>query len=552
MTQDAVMDRDLLKITKDDFEVVFSLVKIVPDGQGTAKNNLKYTEAQVDDRIAALNEKIEQYDAEIDRLTSHADVFDYAVAASSGILTGLIDIFFVGEIDWKKELGKSKKAPKNANKWVNKFIEKIAKLTKYNPREGTKGKKRLAGAIAHLEDKFNIPSDNIWKGPKGTSISSTVKHHLDDLAHHPTLIGLVANIFTTLFRVGIFVNKDGEWHFALVKTDLVELLKLWGPIILTAVLNWLVNILDRKYHERELKEMPVPLRKLLNLLAKAPAAVELLKVTTNWLGHLVSDMGGSKKTLGGGMGIPGIFLSLLKEISSLPGISSTELPALIDHWYRKDKIDMRKELAFSIVAFEKQSMPIIINEVLVRGFYFVRRLIHQAQLHGKNWKEYEWREVLPFNNRTIVRMLTVAHATFVAVDVADAAIRSALSGKAVNLPVFLAGMALRVNFVGIGRLTFALWSECKMSFQKTGYRNRKIAANSELIQLLAAKCHFKLADVWQEAYNAQEATIDLEMTAKRISEVIEQIGKDMLSDIATIGEAADTNPDLKTFLLANL
>ncbi len=544
------MEQDLLKFSNDDFEFSFSLTEIVPSIIDTC--NPRYSPEQIEARIDALNKKVEEFDKEIDRLTNHADMFDYAVAVSSGILTGLIDIFFVGEIDWEKELGKTAKASKNANKWVNKFIEKIAELEGYDFKKGADGQNRLRGAIAFLEKKHKLASDNIWKGEAGKSISSTCAHHLDDLAHHPTLIGLAANVFTTLFRVGIFVNKDGVWHFALAEADLSELMKLWGPIVLTAVTTWLVNILNRKYHEEELKEIPVPLRKLLTVLATAPAAIDILLVTKNWLGHLVSDMGGSKNTVGKGMGIPGVFLSLLKEISSLPGISSTELPAIIDQWYRNDKIDLRKELAFVSVALEKQSLPVIINEVMVRGFYFIRRLIQQAQLHGTDWKNYNWREVIPFNNRTIVRMLTIAHGTFVAMDVADAAIRTAMSGAAVNPAVFLTKMALRVNFVGLGRLTFACWSEIRMSYEKASYRRKRINANSELIQLLNAKCHYKIAEVWVEAYNAQECLIKLELEVEKTLKELKKIECDMASDMNDIVEAANQNDELKTVLLNNL
>ena len=213
------MEQDLIKLKKDDFEFSFSLIEMIPSS-GTQRRDItptdipvslpKYSQEQIDARIADLNKKVAEFDREIDRLTNHAGIFDYAVAVSSGILTGLIDIFFIGEIDWKKELGKSKKASKNANKWVNKFIEKIAELEGYDFKNGQNGKKRLEGAIAFLERKHNLVSDNIWKGEAGRSISSTCAHHLEDLAHHPTLIGLAANIFTTLFRVGIFVNKDGR------------------------------------------------------------------------------------------------------------------------------------------------------------------------------------------------------------------------------------------------------------------------------------------------------------------------------------------------------
>ena len=95
-------------------------------------------------------------------------------------------------------------------------------------------------------------------------------------------------------------------------------------------------------------------------------------------------MGGSKNTPGEGMGIPGLFLSLLKEISSIPGVNKTALPKLVNDWYKNDKFDMRKETACINVATQtfnniaKQMLPVLINEILVRGFYFVRRIKQMA------------------------------------------------------------------------------------------------------------------------------------------------------------------------------
>ena len=91
-----------------------------------------------------------------------------------------------------------------------------------------------------------------------------------------------------------------------------------------------------------------------------------------------------------------------------------------------------------------------------------------------------------------------------------------------------------------------------MSFEKASYRKKRINANSELIQLLDAKCHCKLAEVWVEASNAQESIIKLEMAAQKALEDIMQIKSEMDSDTNNIAAAANENDELKDFLLSNL
>jgi len=107
-------------------------------------------------------------------------------------------------------------------------------------------------------------------------------------------------------------------------------------------------------------------------------------------------------------------------------------------------------------AAKTQAMPVIINEVLVRGFYFVRRMITEYQTH-QNFKDVNWDVVVPFSNRTVERMMTIASGTFVAFDVADAAIRSG---------GFNASCILRINFVGIGRFAVAVGTDIAMGIKK--------------------------------------------------------------------------------------
>lgn len=483
-------NQNLLRQNFDDLQIEFDLINF---------NQANSVELQdIDQRLASLQEHVCVLDEEINQLTNHADGFDYAIAAASGILTGLIDSFFVGEINWATEKGE-------IHKKFNQFIEQKAK------REGYNGDGGLKGAIAFLEKKYPIASDNIWSGQH---FSSTKSHHLDDVAHHPTLLGLTANFITTLFRVGIFNDKNGEWHLTLTDSDFKELFKLWSPLILTAFLHWLVTITEQKYTEKQQQELPKPIRTLVRTLSYTPAVLQIFKIADIWFGHLVSDMGGSKNTAGGGMGIPGIFLSFLKELSSIPPFSMTKLPQMVNTWYVKDKFDMRTEATVLNIA-GKQAIPVLLNEIFVRGFYFIRRLINEAEKHGTNWDNYEWQKTLPFNNRTIVRMLSISHGTFVAFDMADAAIRTAISGQYVDVATFLSKMALRVNFVGIGRFTIAIATDLYMGFKRNIKIHERMYLHSQMLHLYEAKIFYIQENMWIEAKKSEIATLEMYETVQK-------------------------------------
>ena len=144
---------------------------------------------------------------------------------------------------------------------------------------------------------------------------------MDDLAHHPTILGLVAAVAGTLFRTGIFTNKDGKWAVKFANADKKEMLQMWIPIIISGILTWLLFVVKSKYKDEIDEKLPKPIQKLIVALAQVPMAITVLTIANNWLGHLASDMAGSSTSAGkgrDGMGIPGLFVSMLKEISSIP------------------------------------------------------------------------------------------------------------------------------------------------------------------------------------------------------------------------------------------
>lgn len=385
-----------------------------------------YLQKYTDERLALLEEQgelldvaekeidqqIKELNARIDNLTNHADGIDYAIAICCGAVAGLVDIFFVGEFDFQTAktsvdkafedfVNKSAKdikvdeAIKQAKENYAKKGEKLSKDRIAEIRAGIeknfKDNPNLGKSIKVLEEKYKIPSDNLWNGQNvGISAKS---HHLDDLAHHPSIIGLAASILTQYTKEGYFQNKEGGLPFTLD----VENQELIGN----------------------------------GLKAKLVCGV------INWVGHLISDMAGSSTSAGKGrlgMGLPGPFVTSLKELSMLPIFKNTKLSQIANDLFTKDdaifgefRLDLRSELAIA-KELTRQAIPIFLDQVLIRTIYFARRLITHAKT-ARSLKDIPWREVLPFGNRTIARMSTISLGTMEVIDITDAAIRGAIEAE---------------------------------------------------------------------------------------------------------------------------
>lgn len=441
----------------DDLRVQYSLTTY--DG-----NNNKDSQASFLEDFSAVSD-------EIDNLTNHADGYDYAMAVSSGIISGLIDSFIVGEWDFAR--GK-KQANINVNNKVTQFAKKqpdyllycqFALEGKGGPRTKPKDPDRLQTAIEFLEWKFPLPGDAPWlkKGYEwykdenhhGSEIAdkkiSSKSHHLDDLSHHPTLVGLFACIVAQYTKVGTYVNSDNQVIKIPFDVDDDGTIEGKTPVakIGAGFINWCFNVAKNRY------------------------------------GHLMSDLGGSKSTAGGGMGLPGSVLSTLKELSCLPCFKDPEFSKKLAQAYQKgigtnkgqvdlglfnclfagadSKVDYRTEEAIKL-ELKRQTLPVAINEVIVRSFYFIRHLTTELKEKG-SVEAIDFKKVIPLNNRTIVRMLTISTGTLTAVDLADAAIRAA-SKSGGNGAVFATQVVLRVNFVGVGRFAMAVGADVYMESKK--------------------------------------------------------------------------------------
>ena len=199
-----------------------------------------------------------ELDNKLDLLSSQADVVDYLISIGSGVLCGLLDIFWTGEFDLQRgrEFGRDT---------IDTFVKRTAKLLGCKDDD-------LKNCVKFLEDKFPIPSDG-----NTSDFGGGLQHHLRDFAHHPTIIGLMFSLLTQFTYKAYGTDTKGTF----IVVDVQESSRVF--------------------------------------IGK-DTAEKIVYGTIIWFFHLVSDMAGSKSTAGisGGTGIPGPILSMAKELSVLP------------------------------------------------------------------------------------------------------------------------------------------------------------------------------------------------------------------------------------------
>lgn len=372
--------------------------------------------------IDRLNTELARVNQELDRYTNHADKADYALAVTSGVLAGLVDSLFVGEFSLKY-----------ANQWGNQQAEKLVlRVAKYQDYGGTD----FAQAIKHLENQFPIAADKAT-----AAFGGGLQHHLRDFSHHPTPLGLVCSILTQF--TGNVYGTDVAGAFQCVPLNKDGL-----------------DLVGKNFPEK------------------------IMFGTVNWFFHMVSDVAGSSGSVmkgSFGTGLPGPLVSLLKEFSSTRLFKKQdakgykEFSVYISKLFNgtllgeRDpngnliplKFDLRTEMGVAMQV-GKQTVPVIINECIVRSFFLLRRLLQELSRDDiQGWDDVhkiDWKAIIPFRNRTVDRMLTIASMTFTVADTADAAIHAAIESGG-NWVLFSGRFVTRFNYVGAGRVALSIVRE---------------------------------------------------------------------------------------------
>ena len=380
-------------------------------------------DAQVETpNIDRLNAELARVTQELDRYTNHADKADYALAVASGILSGLVDSLFVGEFSLEY-----------ANQWGNqqaqKFVLKVAKYQGYGGNEP-------AQAIKYLEAQFPIATDKAT-----AAFGGGLQHHLRDFSHHPTPVGLVCSILTQF--TGNVYGTDVAGAFKCVPLN-----------------NDGLDLIGKSFPEK------------------------IMFGTVNWFFHMVSDVAGSSGSVmkgSFGTGVPGPLVSLLKEFSSTRLFKKQDAKGYKEFSVRISKLfngtllgkrdsngnlihlkfDLRTEMGVAMQV-GKQTIPVIINDCIVRAFFLLRQLLQElSRDEVQDWSDVDkidWKAIIPLRNRTVDWMLTIASMTFTVADTADAAIHAAIESGG-NWILFSGRFVTRFNYVGAGRAALSIVRE---------------------------------------------------------------------------------------------
>lgn len=389
------------------------------------------------------------------------DKYDYLVASLSGILSGLIDVFFIGEpldskkmrarINNKKNHEKLKNSLKNENyskdeiekilkkereidkekvqnmsdsklnkkideaadKIVFKFASFVYEYDKKNNQLVANKKKKfdnIAGAIGYLEKRFKVPYDARYAKDLNLSNSDLNmlprNHHLKSLGHMPDVFGLFFSILDQ-FRHTTTVVDNGK----------------------------ITTHITPKFEEKNGKK---------NFELQGHTFIaKILCGVVNWLGHLMSDLVGSSGTRGHenkkGAGIPMPFYGLTQLMAFNISKGKNDMPttfAKITEQVYVNGYDARFGATLAI--------PVVLNEVIIRLFWTIKQVYYNNK---------QLKSVLKINkSREMDRLLLVGQGTLCLVDGIDAFARS---GGGQNFVLMLS----RMNLVGWTRFGMCAFKE---------------------------------------------------------------------------------------------
>ncbi|WEV47057.1 hypothetical protein OZX62_01820 [Bifidobacterium sp. ESL0690] len=347
---------------------------------------------------------------------------EYGLAAACGVLSAALDSVFVGSFSLDS-------AESWGSEQINKFVEFVAEADQDYQGHN------LEEAIRSLENEHHFTGD------KATAeFGGGLQHHLRDFSHHFGLDGLAFSLLTQF--TGRVYGTDTQGVFQATK------------------------IVDDK-----------------GLIGKT-FQEKIFNGTVNWFLHMVSDMAGSSSNPGEGTGIPGPILSVLKDISTLPIFKDAKADSLdfrklisklfngtllgtINEQGRKEprRLDFRGEFG---VAHElgKQAIPVVLNIGLVRVCYVLRRFYEEIKNRKindfKELSQLEISDILPRQDSVLIRMDTIASATFELLDVTDASIRTVLeNGLHADAAQYLKSFVVRINFAGVTYLTISIVTDAK-------------------------------------------------------------------------------------------
>ncbi|UNH31392.1 hypothetical protein [Moellerella wisconsensis] len=358
-------------------------------------NSIDEQRIKIDQRYEEALNEITYLQEELKR-NKQLDGYDLSFAAFSGVMTGLIDVLFVGQpYSPKKNEIVTSKAQSVCDGFVDKTVTKFAELCGWDGP--SKNSDPLKSAISYLERKFKVNYDQTSYGQAGLDLTKLTpsNHHIKSLAHSPSLIGLIFSIVDQFQDTATFLDNG-------------TLLRL-----------------STKNSNFELQGG--------NFIAKIFCGF------CNWFGHLMSDIAGSngvRAKNGRGMGIPVPFFELFQLMGfGALGKDKQTFSEIAVKVFEKG-YDARFGIALAI--------PVLVNEMMIHLYWYSKQIFY----YRHSWKDIQ-------QNKNLDRMLLISSGVMCLVDIADATIRA--KG---NWIVFFSRLNFvawsRLSYLGLKELAYNL------------------------------------------------------------------------------------------------
>ncbi|MBR6091172.1 MAG: hypothetical protein IKP86_14635, partial [Anaerolineaceae bacterium] len=261
------------------------------------------------------------------------------------------------------------------------------------------------------------------------------------------------------------------------------------------MLKWLAR--ERKQEEIDKSDFPEIIKQLLRQINKYPVIRNILR------NPRIPDI--NRKSLED-LGIPVIFISLVEQRipdvnNCLRNVKNSSKQTIQNKSEKIPDIILNSSL---VKKLGDQLIAVIANEIIVRGFYFTRHMISEIDRCG-DIERVDWNKVIPFDNKTVIRMLSVSTLTFTAADMSIAAIRAAMESDG-NAVLFAAKYSANINVVGVGRAIIAVSRDVAMEWKEADLiRERRILVEKiSAEQVEAILAYRKQMEAIVEAYLAED------------------------------------------------
>ena len=429
-----------------------------------------YQSKEFDEQLKQIKEEAKtklskkEKELELKDLVCKADGYDYLMAIACGSICSLIDSFFANTFSLEK-----------AQNWgTEKINDSVIEIAN---RLGCKSSD-LYTCASYLEKEYQYISDDATNFFGGGT-----KHHLNDFSHHFGMTGLVFSIITQFTEKVYGTDKNGNFTHVNVESN-----ELIGK---TVIEKLSIGIID-------------------------------------WLFHLASDMAGSSSSIkkgGVGTGIPGPIISIVKELSVSPIFTAKdsqerkELMRMIANLFNGKAIyengvpirfDLRTELG--VVATSHKLTSTLINEVVVRAFYFVRKLVEEMNGVGKVG-DIRWSILFPYRDRTLNRMLTISSGIIAGGSFLNALIQSRGENPGSRIVNFI----FRLNIPAIGHFLFYLGHEFIWEIKKNIKINQILKDNEERNKYIGSETLMLIQKEWIIADCRRKTILEISKTINQLS-----------------------------------